>query len=117
MTGLFAKSFDAPDETHALPLTTKDAVALGSHLAARVRFEPGWKWSDCLKPSAGTESCEFRHVGVVISGRLVVERNGESVELKPGEAYLIQPGHDAWVVGDEAFVAYEFDLHAAGSFA
>jgi len=38
-----------------------------------VTFEPGWRWSECVKPVAGTESCQARHVGVVQSGRLAVK--------------------------------------------
>lgn len=117
MTGLFSKSFEAADETHTPPLTTKDVVALGSHLASRIRLEPGWRWSEALKPSAGTDLCEFQHFGVVLSGQLHIERGADSIEIGPGEAYLVQPGHDAWVVGAEPYVAYEFDIHSSASFA
>ena len=73
--------------------------------AARFTFEPGWKWSECVKPVAGTESCQVRHVGVVQSGRThVVHEDGTEAEAGPGEAFVIEPGHDAWVVGDEPYV-------------
>src|SRR5204862_419904 len=82
--------------------------------AARMTFEPGWKWSDCVKPVAGTDTCQLRHIGVVGSGRLTVRHDdGTEVELGAGDAYVIEPGHDAWVVGDEPFVGYEFESRAA----
>ena len=57
------------------------------------------------RPVAGTESCQARHVGVVHAGRLGIKHeDGTEVEIGPGDAYVIEPGHDAWVVGDEGFV-------------
>jgi hypothetical protein len=83
---------------------------MGGTTAARTTFEPGWKWSDCIKPVVGTERCQARHIGLVQSGRLHVEHDdGTELDLGPGDAYVIEPGHDAWVLGDEAFVGYEFE--------
>lgn len=117
MAALLAKSFEAADEVRTPPLTKVDVVVLGSHVAARLTLEPGWRWSECVKPGAGTDHCEYRHVGIAISGHLHVERGEESLDVAPGEAYLMEPGHDAWVVGEEPFVGYEFDLHSAVSYA
>jgi uncharacterized cupin superfamily protein len=90
----------------------------GDATAARFTFEPGWKWSDCVKPVAGTESCQARHVGVVHSGRLhVIHEDGSEADVGPGDAYLIEPGHDAWVVGDERFVGFEFESRSAEEYA
>ena len=72
----------------------------------------------CVKPVAGTESCQARHVGVVYSGRLAVSHeDGTEVELSSGEAYIIEPGHDPWVVGDEGFVGFEFESRSAEDYA
>ena len=118
MSGLISKSFDQADEQRTPDKTTVDVVHLGSTTAARFRFEPGWRWSECIKPVAGTESCQTHHVGVVASGRMhIVHDDGTEADAGPGEAYVIEPGHDAWVVGDEAFVAYEFDTKAAATYA
>jgi len=85
-------------------------MRIGATTAARMTFEPGWRGSKCVKPVAGTENCQARHVGVVHSGRLaVMHEDGTEVEIGPGEAYVIEPGHDAWVVGDERFVGLEFE--------
>ena len=78
----------------------------------------GWEWSECVKPVAGTESCQHRHIGVVQSGRLVVKHeDGTETELDKGAAFVIEPGHDAWVVGDEPFVSFEFEVRSAEDFA
>jgi mannose-6-phosphate isomerase-like protein (cupin superfamily) len=118
MAGITAKSFEAPDERRAPDKTDVRVVDLGSAHAARMTLEPGWRWSECIKPMVGTESCQVHHVGTAMAGRLHVEHeDGSSVDIGPGDAYVIEPGHDAWVVGEEAFVGYEFDSQAAESFA
>lgn len=68
MPGLETKSFDSPDETRSPETTKLEVVQLGSTIAARATFQPGWKWSECIKPVVGTDSCEARHLGAVISG-------------------------------------------------
>jgi hypothetical protein len=108
--GLEARSFDQAQETRRPDKTTVQIVELGSAKAARMTLEPGWRWSECIKPVVGTESCQARHIGTVVSGRLhVVHTSGQEVEVGPGDAYRFEPGHDAWVVGDEPFVGLEFE--------
>ena len=110
MAGGAKKSFDSPDETRTPPNTRVDVVRLGSATAARFTFQPGWRWSEAIKPVVGTESCQARHVGAVVSGRLhIVHTDGSEEEAGPGDAYVIEPRHDAWVVGDEPVVALEFE--------
>ena len=102
MGGLSSKSFDAADETRTPDKTKVEVVRLSGATVARLTFQPGWRWSECVKPVVGTESCQARHVGAMVSGRLhVVHDDGSVAELGRGEAYVIEPGHDAWVVGDE----------------
>ena len=118
MNGLSSKSFDAADETRTPDKTRVDVVRGGGATAARMTLEPGWRWSECVKPVAGTESCQARHVGAMVAGRLhVVHQDGSAGEVGPGEAYVIEPGHDAWVVGDEPVVGFEFDSSTAQSYA
>ena len=118
MAGIESGAFSSPDETRTPQKTKVDIVRMGSTTAARFSFQPGWRWSECIKPVAGTDSCQARHVGVVQSGRLhVTHQDGTEGEVGPSEAYVIEPGHDAWVVGDEEFVAYEFETHAAEDYA
>ena len=118
MASLASKNFDAADETRTPDKTRVELVRLGGSTAARITFQPGWKWSECIKPVAGTDSCQANHLGVVVSGRLhVVHDDGEEAEVGRGDAYTVQPGHDAWVVGDEPFVAYEFEGSSLESYA
>lgn len=118
MAGVTRKSFDNPDETRKPDKTQVEVVELGDVKAARIRLSPGWRWSECIKPIAGTDTCQARHVGAVISGRLRVRHDdGTEEEVAPGSAYRIEPGHDAWVVGDEGFVAYEFESATAATYA
>ena len=118
MAGVQRLDFDSPDETRTPEKTRVDVVRLGDTTAARMTFEPGWKWSECVKPVAGTDSCQVRHIGVAQSGRLVVKHeDGTEAEVGPGDAYVIEPGHDAWVVGDERFVGFEFESRSAEEYA
>ena len=118
MASVEARQFESPDETRTPEKTRVDVVRMGDATAARFTFEPGWRWSECVKPVAGTDSCQARHVGVVQSGRLhVTHEDGSEREVGPDAAYLIEPGHDAWVVGDERFVGFEFESHTAEAFA
>ena len=87
-----------------------DVLRLAGATVARLTFQPGWRWSECVKPVAGTPSCQVRHVGAIVSGRLhVVHDDGAEAEVGPGEAYVIEPRHDARVIGDDAVVALEFE--------
>jgi len=98
--------------------TTVDVVRMGGSTAARLTLEPGLRWSECIKPVVGTDSCRVHHVGVVHSGRIAIKHDdGTEIEIGPGEAYVIEPGHDAWIVGDEPFVGYEFESRAAEEYA
>ena len=118
MAGVAKKSFDSPDERRTPDKTDLQVVDLGSVKAARVTFQPGWRWSECIKPVAGTESCQAHHVGTVLSGRMHVQHeDGSEADIGPGDAYVIEPGHDAWVIGSEVFVGYEFDSGTADTFA
>jgi hypothetical protein len=118
MAGVQTLDFNSPDETRTPDKTRVDVVRIGDTAAGRFAFEPGWKWSECVKPVVGTDSCQVRHVGVVQSGRLVVSHeDGTELELGPGDAYVIEPGHDAWVEGDERFVGLEFESRAAEEYA
>jgi hypothetical protein len=118
VAGVHRLDFDSPDETRTPEKTRVDVVRLGDTTAARMTFDPGWKWSECVKPVAGTDSCQVRHVGIAQSGRMVVRHDdGTEVEVGPGDAYVIEPGHDAWVVGEEGFVGFEFESRSAEEYA
>jgi hypothetical protein len=118
MPGFIAKSFEAPDETRSPAKTTMQVVDLAGVKAARLTVEPGWTWSECIRPVVGTESCQAHHVGVIVSGAMhIVHDDGTEGDLTAGMAYVIEPGHDAWVVGEQPAVAFEFDSSTAHTFA
>lgn len=106
---LGARPFDAADETRTPPNASIDIVRIGNHSIARYTFQPGWTWHDSVGPTAGTDHCMKEHVGYVESGALEVWlTDGTRTTMRAGEAYVIPPGHDAKVVGDEPFVGIEF---------
>ncbi len=118
MAGIESKSFDSPDETRTPTNTKLEAVTVGGATVARLTLQPGWRWSEAIKPVVGTESCAVHHLGVLLSGNMhVVHDDGTEVDIGPGSAYNIQPGHDAWVVGDAEVTGIEFDTKTAATFA
>ncbi len=118
MAGVEVRSFDAPDETRAPDKTKAEIVRLGGTTASRLSLEPGWRWSECIKPVVGGDRCQLRHIGVAQSGAMhVVHDDGTEQAIGAGHAYVIEPGHDAWVVGDEPFVGFEFEPQTAESYA
>lgn len=103
------KRFENPDETREVPKARVEVVNLGDATAMRGTFEPGWKWSECVKPIVGTDSCEVAHLGYVVSGTMVCKMNdGTEITFNAGDAASIPPGHDAWVPGTEACVFLDF---------
>lgn len=104
------KSFDSPDEVR--PFEGKGEARLvnvGGRDVGKAVMEPGWRWSNNVKPIAQTDSCEVSHLGYVISGRLKVYMDdGDEFEVGPGDVVAIPPGHDAEVVGDEPYVGLDF---------
>ena len=107
---LEVKNLDRPEETR--PLVDKgkvEIVRVGGQTVGRVTFEPGWRWSEHVKPLAGTDSCQQTHLGHCTSGRMHVRMDdGSEMEIGPGEVFSIPPGHDAWIVSDEPFVGVDF---------
>jgi len=103
------KSFSTPDQVRKFTLGRIDIVNLDETSIGRFIWEPGWRWSEVVKPVVDTPLCVNRHLGYVIGGHLhVVMDDGTELDIVAGDAYEIPPGHDAWVVGDTAFDAVEF---------
>lgn len=97
-----------PDERRTFDKGKVELVTLGDVTFGRATFEPGWRWSTCVKPIAKTASCEVPHLQYHVSGRIhVVMDDGTEQEFGPGDISLVPPGHDAWVVGDEPVVAID----------
>ena len=103
------KAIDTPDEVREFDKGRIDLVTIGDTTFFRAVFEPGWKWSESVKPIAGTESCEMPHASFVASGSLhIVMDDGTELDVGPGDLMVIAPGHDAWVTSEEPCVMYDF---------
>jgi hypothetical protein len=112
------KNLDRPDESRTPEKTSMDVVHLGGASVARLTVQPGWRWSECIKPVVGGDSCQAAHLGYVLAGRLHLRADdGSEAEIGPGDSYRLSPGHDAWVVGDEPFTALEFESKTADTYA
>lgn len=102
------RSLDRPDETRRFEgdAGQMELVTLsGGVTVGRGTFRPGWRWSSHVKPIAGTDSCEVRHIGYVLSGSMTVRMDdGSEITVHAGDAFHMPPGHDAWVEGDEPCV-------------
>jgi quercetin dioxygenase-like cupin family protein len=108
VTKLESKSHESPDETRTPAKTRVEIVRLEGFTIGRFNFQPGWRWSECIKPVVGTDSCQVSHVGYALSGQINVRLNdGTENKVKGGQSYTIPPGHDAWVEGNEPFVSIE----------
>src|SRR4051812_2078169 len=104
-----SKNIGKPDETREMPNGRLELLNLTGMTLGRATFEPGWKWSESVKPIAGTDSCQVHHNGYIVSGRLHMRMDdGKELEVGPGDAFVCEAGHDAWVVGNEAVVALDF---------
>ena len=109
MATIERKSLSSPDETMKPAENVKvDVVTVGGFKFQRVTAQPGWRWSQHLKPVVKTETCEKHHLFYVISGRLRARMNdGKEEEYVSGDVGLVPPGHDGWTVGDEPAVWLE----------
>ena len=117
MSSIVVKNFNNADEVRTPDKTKAEVVELGNVTAMKITLEPGWRWSECIKPVVGTESCQKRHVGMLVSGKMkVVNDDGSEAAVSAGDAYVFEPGHDGWVVGDEPVVGYEFEGSTAATY-
>jgi hypothetical protein len=108
------KSLNKPDESRSFPKGKIDVVKIGDTVFGKAVFEPGWKWSECVKPIVGTKSCMVHHKAYIVSGRMAIQMDdGSKTEVGPGDFFDCPPGHDAWIVGNEPCVAYDFAPGAA----
>jgi quercetin dioxygenase-like cupin family protein len=108
---MIRKSLDTPEETRpfASGMGKLELVNVESGPVGRATFEPGWKWSLHVKPIAQTDSCQAAHMGYYVSGRMHVRMDDDQeLEFGPGDFSIIPPGHDAWIVGDEACVVIDW---------
>jgi hypothetical protein len=109
MHDVVLKRFDQPDEIRTFPKGRFDVVRLGSMVIGRAVYQPGWKWSVDVGRAVGLVHCNIEHVGMVVAGKAVTAMpDGRVVEMNPGDLFYIAPGHDSWVIGDEAYESLHF---------
>jgi len=113
------RSFAKPDEVREFTHGRAEIVDLGGQPIGRLVLEPGWRWSNDVKPIAGTDLCEAPHFQYHVSGRLGIRmEDGTEFIAGPGDLTSLPRGHDAWVVGDEPVVTVDFygaSTYAKGS--
>jgi len=114
MTQLLKRNIDAPHETRPFQAHGHmDVVSLGDFTLGRGVFEPGWRWSKDVKPLSGTESCMVHHTGICLSGQMTVRMDdGTEATIGAGDVLAIEPGHDAWTVGDEPCILFDTGVGA-----
>lgn len=106
------RRFEDPDEMRTFAKGRFEVVRVPGSTLGRATYQPGWRWSTDVGAATGQALCPVAHVGVVLSGRAAVEMaDGRCIELRPGDLFVIEPGHDSWVVGDEPYVS----LHLGGA--
>ena len=109
MPRLQRRRFVDSEEIRRFPNGELRVVTLDDIVFGEFVLQPGWRWSQDVRPIAGTAQCQHHHVGFVISGQLhAVMNDGATMDFVVGDAYEIPPGHDAWVVGDETYHGVEF---------
>ena len=102
-------TFDKPDEVRNFPHGRLEIVKTSAGDIGRAHFEPGWRWSNDIKPIAGTDLCEVLHVGYQIQGIMgVAMADGTEFEVRAGDVSTLPGGHDAWVVGDETVILVDW---------
>ena len=108
MNGASKGDFNNPDENIEFEKISIQKLNLNGVGMVKVTIQPGWNWKEHMSDIAGTEWCENRPVGIVVSGKYHAEHNdGTEFDILPGQGYVVEPGHNLWVVGDEPVVAYE----------
>lgn len=116
MTRTEHKRLNSPDETRTFERGKLELITMEGGTIGRLTLFPGWRWSEHVKPIAGTKSCEAPHFQYHISGRLGIRMDdGTEFEAGPGDVTALPSGHDAWVVGNEPVVVV--DWHGATQYA
>ena len=109
MSRVATKSLDKPDETRPFSNGVSEMVSIEGTMIGRARFQPGWRWSNDVKPIARTERCMILHKGYCIAGSMTVQADdGAETTINAGDGYVIELGHDAWVIGNDVCVLVDF---------
>ena len=114
MVKLQRRPFGEPDNVREVPLGHLETYDMGEIRIGRSILQPGWRWSESIKPITRTELCEYHHIGVCLSGRMRIQtREGAELTVDAGQFYEIPAGHEAWVEGDEPYINIEWQPSVA----
>ena len=109
MSNIESKSFGKPDEVRTFDKGKVEIINIDGRAIGRATFQPGWKWSESVKPLVKTESCEAPHFQYHVSGTLRIKTDdGTERDCKAGDVSMLGSGHDAWVIGSEPVVIVDF---------
>ena len=114
MVKLQRRPFGEPDDVREIPHGHLETYDMGDIRIGRSVLQPGWRWSESIKPIARTELCESHHIGLCVSGSARIRmREGAELLVEAGQFYEVPPGHDAWVVGDEPWITIDWQPSTA----
>ena len=114
MVKLQRRPFGEPDDVREIPHGHLETYDMGDIRIGRSVLQPGWRWSESIKPIARTELCEYHHIGLCVSGSAQIRmREGAELLIEAGQFYEVPPGHDAWVVGDEPWITIDWQPSTA----
>ena len=103
------RHFQVPDEVREFPHGKAEILKVDDAEIGRLIFQPGWRWSNDVKPIAKTDSCQAPHFQYHLAGRLAIRMDdGTEFVAGPGDVTSLPGGHDAWVVGDEPVVVVDW---------
>ncbi|MGO9816991.1 MAG: cupin domain-containing protein [Acidocella sp.] len=103
------KSFKSPDEIRNFPNGRLEILNVGGAEVGRLILNPGWRWSNDVKPIAKTSSCQAPHFQYHVAGRIaILMDDGTEIVAGPGDVTSLPKGHDAWVVGDEPVIVVDW---------
>ena len=114
MVKLQRRLFSEPDDVREIPYGRLETYDMGEIRIGRSILQPGWRWSESIKPIAHTGLCEARHIGICVSGKAQIRmREGAELLIEAGQCYEVPPGHDAWVIGDEPWITIDWEPSTA----
>ena len=114
MVKLQRRLFGEPDDVREIPYGHLETYDMGDIRIGRSVLQPGWRWSESVKPIARTELREYHHIGLCVSGSARIRmREGAELLVEAGQFYEVPPGHDSWVVGDEPWITTDWQPSTA----
>jgi quercetin dioxygenase-like cupin family protein len=103
------RDFAAADEVREFPNGKVELLHIGDSDIGRLTLAPGCRWSEHVRPIAGTDLCEAPHFQYHISGKLRIQMaDGTTFDAVAGQVTALPSGHDAWVVGDAPVVVVDW---------